>query len=719
MRPTHFLFLTALCVCCCFVDLQAQQTQDSVVVALPKIVVLGRAQKEKKAMYLRWAVTTPSAWRKSNIHGIDLVRYTISRDGKTLISPEEVHLGLFVPEPLEQWRNIVEINDNAAVMAQALYGEQFNVEGVNALSAIVNLAEEQEQRFTWALHAADQDFSVAQKAGLGYIDQTVKPNEKYLYKLTSRVPATEIIIEEGGVILDIENFEFLPKPLGLSAIFLDQKALLSWNYALLSQTYNSYFVERSEDGIQFDRLNDLPLSPLNNNDSTNEKRMFYIDSIQNNHKYFYRIQGITPFEEYSPNSTVVSGTSKAVLAYVPRIKTKTLLSETQVEMEWEFLEEGNAFISHFDLNQSDQVDGLYKTVRTNIPPLKRKIIYDGLLPTNYFTLTAVGKNGNSRTSFPVLVQPVDSTPPVKPTKLIGQIDSLGVVSLSWKNNEEKDLLGYRVFKGNFASEEFSQITIAPHQGNQYYDSIALKNLNPKVFYHIVAVDQRFNSSERSDVLELIKPDLVPPAQAVFTGYYIESNTVSLSWALSSSSDVSRHEVYRKSEGDEEWEMVYTVVSEAVSSRQEAVSSGQEAVGSRQEAVGGKWIDTSVEAGQQYSYTVIAVDTSGLESIPVAPLNISIPKSATKPKIDKFKSNVDRENGKASFSWAPYTNSQASEIIVYRGISEQPITLYKTLQPEISSFVETKLKPNNSYHYLFRVVFKDGSLSEILEYTLNY
>ena len=682
------------------------QKKDSLQ-APSKIVVLSRVQKQENRILLRWGLTTPKAWRKSNLYGVSLKRYTITRNGNTLLIPEEVLLGNMVPKPLEDWRELIEINDNAAVMAQALYGEQFDVEGVDALSAIVNLSQEQEQRFTWAMYVADQDFSVAQKAGLGYVDQTIKSNEKYLYKLTSMVPVEEELIEDGVVFTGIQDYDVLPKPLDLSIVFLDQKAILSWNYETQRRIYNSYFVERSKNGAQFDRLNDLPLSSMDNNENSNAQSMFYIDSIQNNQKYFYRVKGVTPFGEISPHSEVVSGTAKAVLAYVPRIKTKTLLSNNSVKMEWEFLEAGNDFITHFALNQSNQADGQYKVVRSDIPPESRSILYDSLLPTNYFTLTAVGKSGNSRTSFPVLVQPIDSVPPLKPSGLAGEIDSLGIVTLNWKNNKANDLLGYRVFRGNIATEEFSQITVSPHQNNIYYDSIDIRNLNPKIYYYIVAVDQRFNASKRSDVLELMKPDLIPPAKAVFSGFQIQSNTVSLSWANSSSHDVVKHEIYRKKVGEEDWEMVYSE-----SRRQRAAGSGEWEEKS-------SWVDKQVEAGQQYNYTLIAVDASGLESTPASPLNLSLPKSALKPTIEKLKSFVDREKGNVTLSWKSYVDPEAAEIKVYKGIVGQALSLFQILNPMASSIIDEKLKPNNSYQYIFRVVFKDGSLSQISKHTLNY
>ena len=67
--------------------------QDSVIVEEPQIVVMARPQQEGKIM-LRWAVTTPLAWRKLNEYGYELKRYTITRDNRILPLPIETFAGL-------------------------------------------------------------------------------------------------------------------------------------------------------------------------------------------------------------------------------------------------------------------------------------------------------------------------------------------------------------------------------------------------------------------------------------------------------------------------------------------------------------------------------------------------------------------------------------------------------------------------------------------------
>ncbi|XHU00730.1 hypothetical protein RAN96_09065, partial [Ornithobacterium rhinotracheale] len=90
---------------------------------------------------------------------------------------EEKDLGIFQPASQEKWKAIIETNNNAAIVAQSLFGESFEVEVGNSrdLQSIVNKSREVEQRFAYALMAADLDFEVAKLAGWGYVDTEVEP----------------------------------------------------------------------------------------------------------------------------------------------------------------------------------------------------------------------------------------------------------------------------------------------------------------------------------------------------------------------------------------------------------------------------------------------------------------------------------------------------------------------------------------------------------------
>ena len=221
-----------------------------------------KTDSKKNHISLRWAVDEPLAWQKANKTGFQLKRYTLMRDGKLLPKPEEKDLGIFLPAPEKEWQKVVEKNDNAAIVAQSLFGESFEVEMGNPkdkLQGIVNKSQETEQRFAYALMAADLDFEVAKLAGWAYVDKDVKPNERYLYTVTinqKNTSGTIVMVEKGDAVASTSENAELPKPMDFIGIFKDKTVTLSWEYLQLRDTYTSYYVEKSENGSPFKPLGD-------------------------------------------------------------------------------------------------------------------------------------------------------------------------------------------------------------------------------------------------------------------------------------------------------------------------------------------------------------------------------------------------------------------------------------------------------------------------------
>lgn len=659
----------------------------------PEIQVIARVQKDK--ILLRWAVTTPMAWKKLNIYGYTLERYTVTRDNKTLSNPEKLVLSkVLKPEPLETWEKIIEANDNAAIIAQAIYGENFTVDGSNKLENIVNLSEETEQRFTFALFSADKDFEIAKKAGLGFEDKTVKLNEKYAYRVISNVPENEMSIDYGGIFVSLKEYEPLPKPMDFTVHFTDNSSMLSWNFKTLSQVYGSYYIERSTDKKTFERITDKPYTSLNQ-ENANNNRIFYVDSIANNKPYSYRIQGISPFGELSPYSEIITGKGTSILKFVPHLTVKDFKDDTTVTLSWEFPEEGNNEISGFELNRSDKDDESYTTVVKNIPAKNRSVTYNKLSSTNYFTLTAIGKQGSNRTSFPMLVQPVDSIPPAKPVGLKGVIDSLGVVKLTWTPNKEKDLLGYRIYRGNVAEEEFSQITISPSEPNTFEDKVLIKNLNPKVYYKIIAVDYRYNMSEFSETLILKKPDVIPPASPVFTKYEIKEGSVFLEWANSQSEDVSVHQLYRKENDKKDW----TLILETKNKEE-------------------KFQDKTAIEGNTYRYAIFAKDESNLISNPSPEVGLFVPKYSVMPSVKGFFAQANKTTNTIDLSWE-YSNTDIDGFEVYKASDTDPLQLIQIVTGKTRRLSDPTITINTNYKYGIRAVFKDGRSSKMDFFSLKF
>ncbi len=665
-------------------------SQNQVKDSLPSVRIVSRVQEHQ--ILLRWATDQAIAWEKTNKEGYILEKYLLSKNGTRLSTPKKIWSKTIKPDPLEEWQEIVENNDYAAIIAQAIYGERFSVNGSKGqLADIVNLAQEIEQRFSFALLAADMNFEAAKKAGWAYVDTDVKPNERYVYQIKTAVPKEKLEIKSSAIISGLEDYEVLPAPIDFQALFGDKNVILMWEYELFKSIYTSYSIERSEDGITFSPLNNEPLVNLNDKPNAPAKRMYYIDSLaQNDKTFYYRVNGISPFAEHGMYSDTISGQGKPVLPFTPRISDFRFTNkQNEAVIMWEFPKEGEAVTQKFQLNQAEDDSGPYSVVVDNIPVEQRELTYSNLSPSNYFTITAIGKTPKQKkTSFSTLIQPLDTIPPAIPKGLEGEIDSLGIVKFNWLANAEKDFLGYRVFRAFTASEEPAQLTVSPIALNNFIDSVAIKSLNSKVYYQIVAVDKRYNNSEMSTVLILEKPDVIPPTAPVFSNYKVENGEVNLHW-INSSEIGATHILSRENITDAtNVEVVYTVTDTIQ-----------------------YFIDKTVESDKTYRYYIKAIDKAGLVSLPSTALTVKVIDLRPQALIKEVNSTIDRENNYIELFWRAKDDAIA-EYTIYKQLKGKQPNTWRIVPVNIKRVIDQNVSPNEVYIYHIRATLTNGKYSKV-------
>lgn len=672
----------------------AQETQASV-------QVVSRSLENK--VLLRWAVDQPYEWKKANDLGFLIERATISRNGEPVV-PIERQLLVSAPlkvQPQQEWEGPANEDQNIAVIAQALFGESFETTAPTqgSLGTIMAVNDELEQRFTFGLLAAEQSFAGALLAGWGFEDTNVRPGEKYVYTVSVALPLDSLLkIEEGTAFAGPDLFEELPTPIGLVGAFQDSKVTLSWNFNLLSSIYTNYFVERSEDGISFNKMNNVPIFNATQSEDREENSLFYVDSIPNDITYHYRVKGKSAFGEISPATPAIKGKAVKALGFVPRISLKEIPDDNTAILHWEFKEEGNALITGFELKRGDKSDGPFVTVQKDLPPSVRKTTFKGLKRINYFTVVAIGKNGIESPSFSTIVQPVDSIPPAAPKELSGVIDTTGVLTLKWAKNLEEDLGGYRIFKANNPNEEFSEVTNATYEGETFTDTVRIKNLNTKVYYKLQAEDQRYNRSTFSEMLTIALPDVTPPSPPVLKKYKVLENGIQLEWIPSSSLDVISHSIYRKNgtNTDELWQTVLETTSYKDT----------------------LFVDTQDLMPNSYSYVIVAKDSSGLESTPTNPITAIYKGQIITEEDIKFNGIVNRELRFINLTWR-LKNIEVLEYRIFKSTSTSQLQLFKTFNSEALSFNDIDLEINSDYVYGIQVLSKGGHLSEIKKINLKY
>ncbi len=684
-----FVFIMIICL-----SISTVYAQDSIPQS-PTVVVKARAKQDK--ILLRWGVNNKYAWKHGNEYGYSIERTTVIRDGQPLTKPEKIMLtGGLKPKPLAEWETFVNKNDMAAVTAQAIYGEGFemNEQEENQVLRVIHLSEELDRRFGFSMFAIDQDFEVARFAGLGFIDTEVKPNEKYLYNIKSLVPNEILEIKESGVFISPSEEEALPKPIDFTGYYYKDAFVLIWEYDAMLPYYTSYNLQKSEDGIHYKNVNKRPITKLAD---TKTSGISFTDSIsQFNKKYWYRVEGISVFNEKSEPSDAVELVGFNRLQSVPLFKENMPLSDTEVLLEWTFPVEEENLVKQFDLLWADDAIGPYKMVKEGISPKTRSLKYSQLERINFFKLNAIAKNEKNVMSSPTMVKPVDSIPPLKPMNLTGIVDTLGVVKLSWMANQEEDLKGYKIYRADRPNQEFTILNKYSEASTHFNDTINLKSFNKKVYYKIKAIDGHYNHSESSKILVLERPDKIPPTSPVFDVYKQENGKVYLKWIKSSSDDVEKEVVYRTVVDNDKWEKVFETKTDTTS----------------------QYTDSNTIPGTNYLYTLVAVDKSGLESQPSPPLAINVINKLVKPEVKGLYTIIDRENKQIHLFWR-YNEDNVQEFLIYKKKKDETYVLFRNANLDEKQLIDIELHPNTTYHYGIKAIFKDGSTSKWTEIEVVY
>lgn len=266
----------------------------------------------------------------------------------------------------------------------------------------------------------------------------------------------------------------------------------------------------------------------------------------------------------------------------------------------------------------------------------------------------------------------------------------GQVSLQWKANKEDDLLGYRVYKANRIEEVMLQQTISPITDTIFNDTVSLNTLNEKVYYAIASVDKRFNTSKLSAIITVVKPDRTPPSPPLINSYYIKDKELHFSWINSSSADVAKHKIYRRQIGkDMQWTLLKEVFTKKIAED--------------------SLVDNTLSYDSTYAYTIIAIDSNKLESIPAAPLTVtpSMTVAAAKiPTIENLKVVGNKKTSQVTISW-DYNGETPTAFWLYRAEEDGVMHLLQTIDGVKKLYVDDNVNTDAKYHYMVKAVLKNG------------
>ena len=537
---------------------------------------------------LRWAPVDEEWWVYGMINGYKVER----KDLSDLSNKYEVLVDTLRPwssSKIEQFFVDNPDKEQVAIPLQTMYKEweNTNYEDGVGLEALYEKSTYFRQRHQMTILAADMFAHAADAAGMRYVDSSLDPEKLYSYRVSFNVDKVNVPAYSVA-----KKWQILDRPIITEAKELEEKINITWDRKLHEKVYTGYFIERSIDTINWQRLNEHPYVQGIGEGLSAGKYLSFIDEVENYQLYYYRLVGIDPFGDLSlPSRPVLAQgkdrtppTVKRPLAYKSEGGDANLIvwehenmEEIQQAIVWKEDDTSPATLVYE--GNSDQTWNFQ---------IEDTEINDGM---SRYQVILVDTAGNFGQSELVEVYRTDTKPPSPPVGLKADVDTTGRVVLSWEQGPDLDVLAYYIYTSPRKNDNYIKLNQRKHLYRLYEDTVNMTLLTDKRYYKVAAMDKSGNIGDYSEVLEVNLPDKIPPAPCLFYDYRVDSAGVFLGLMPSSSADVVAHKLYRKKQKSDDWKMI----------KEFSKSPPQ------------VYQDNDLTSGGKYTYKWVAEDEGGLHS----------------------------------------------------------------------------------------------------------
>jgi len=658
---------------------------------IEKIKMLGVYRNDQ--IKLKWAPANFELWERYNKYG-----YILERSWNDTLGNGSLGYEKLSDLPIKPWSyQDFETNfkgpnrdDNVAVVGQCIYGETDKSQYKSWTDPI----DDKQNRFMFTLLSCEFSALAAQAAALSYMDKDIKANHFYQYRLIG-LGKTPDKCDTSYIYISTFIKDRIPQPIISISKIDDGHLIVGWDRAMHSQYFSGYFIERSVDGNLFTRINNKPyVNPESDLTRGSEHITWKDTSVVNYKDYHYRIVGLTSFAEESvPSKSVVLRTVDKTPPSQPSSVTAKHLGGNRVEITWNHT--GNeSDLAGFIIGRSSKANEGFTNVSGDKPIAKNKRVYIDEncndKTTNFYIVAAVDTSGNASASLVSFAAILDSIPPSKPTGLTGKIDTNGVVTLTWPLGPESDIKGYLVHFANDKKHVFTCRTGRAVADTVWRDTISLITLTKKIYYRIQAVDVVDNISVYSDILQLQKPDIIPPVKPFIHNYKVEVGKIMLEYQPSTSSDVASHQFLRKKPNEATW----TKLSKVNDTKSNV------------------FYDETIEEASSYQYSLVAMDSTGNVSEQATTINLKTLKDLRNP-LTNVSATIDTSSKMIYVNWNDIATKNYREIIIYKSENKGPVisqTRVPAMPGKKNEYKDKNIDPNKSYEYTTKVVYDKGVTS---------
>ncbi|HMD68683.1 MAG TPA: fibronectin type III domain-containing protein, partial [Chitinivibrionales bacterium] len=551
--------------------------------------------------------------------------------------------------------------------------------------------DELENRWGFALFAADNSAHAADGLGLRLVDRTVKPGQKIIYRVYAVSGDASYHLDTGAVLVDVQAARPVEGPGSLAADGGDGRIMLSWSTSF-PEHFSGYYVERSDNnGTTFRRLNAVPLVNVHNRSSKDDNLYYSDTNVANYRHYRYKVAGVTPFAEISLPVEIEAFGRDLTPPGPPHVNKPKRTGDHKVKLTWE-MPVVSPDLHGFVVTRSENPVRFFHPLTDKLLPVKTREFVDTAANFDepYYIVSSVDTAGNIAPSLPLYVVFRDSTPPAPPTGLSAAIDSTGVVKLHWHASPDSTrILGYRLMWANDRRHEFSQVTSEVIRDTAYVDTVSVKTLTRSVFFKLVAVNRWYVPSKPSAVLEVKRPHLIKPVTPVIVNVSVTDSTVRLGWARSPSAMIDRQIIVRKGPSDTGW-----VVVASLPPRDSF------------------WTDRKVTRAVTCLYAISVHDSGGLSSVKSPAMRGRPYDPGVLPEVKNLKAVYNKGSRAVELQWAWSAPVNDAWFVIYRGVGKAAVSEYQSVDVTKTVFVDNSVPSKSQIRYAVRCETRSGSKSPL-------
>ncbi|MFN0188503.1 MAG: hypothetical protein ACKVQV_07360 [Bacteroidia bacterium] len=556
-------------------------------------------------------------------------------------------------------------------------------------NSVMNRKEEDKQLKSFLLASlvmqSIRDNKLAAHLGIYFEDLSAQSGKTYVYRLTTVEKEKELAL---SMPIKVETFIKGTAPEKFQLKAMDASVQARWIYKPSCPMYKiqrssiengsaerTFFCMPSQDALQ---RKDTAGYFFTDNDST----------LQNGKSYYYKVSSLDYFGNESTPSSALKTMPKDQTAPSPIQGLTATTVEKKVKLSWK--KSNEADVKGYSIYRSLNKDDGFKKIST-APLLKEEAVYmDASISesSNYFYyVEAEDKSGNASRSMVIPFTSMDLTAPVAPTNIVARADT-GKIYLSWNRNAEVDIAGYYIYYAiKDEPSNYNLLNKKPITTTSFVDTLP-KELSNYFIYKVAAADVNYNIGPLSMPVYVRMPDVMPPSTPVIKNSFVRGSSIVITWLKPSLNNLKGFMLQRKADV----RSTYTAVNKKVINASDT-----------------SYVDDEIEKGKNYTYQLIAIDSSNNLSEASLPMTILYTSSGVVKAPGNVVPVYDDGKKEVRLNWSMISQPDNFKgYIVFRkekGGNYFPLA-EASVQP---SFVDTTVVRNTIYFYKVSAMDIDGAL----------